>query len=315
MIRAMDQPDEIYYEGMLIFCRIRKAAPGGYLVSAALISQPAFMYSSKIYEKDREVLARIESIDSEGVILRDASDELSGRRDSRKEGRGDQEEGPDILPAKKKERGIDLFPPPLAPAEKKAIRGKAKKCILADLASQTFTGCLTVENNRRKFRGGMLLYRGRAVGCVHTSQKRPQTESTPDSLETLIPLVPDAGSRISIHELPDEIVLPLASLFLGYPVRREDGYSALDYMEYICQWFSDNQQTAVLAVLFARAPATTLIFICRGVFTGAYIVDHSAYVLDLAKVKTLLGADREASTEVAILPDDLGPVLGYEIDC
>ncbi|MCA9802637.1 MAG: hypothetical protein KC777_11770 [Cyanobacteria bacterium HKST-UBA02] len=293
-----DQPDEIYYEGMLVFCRILKAAPGGYLVSVASIAQPTFMYSSNTYEKDQEVRARIESIDSEGVILKDASDELSGKRKQ----------------SQKRKRGIDLFPPPFEPKKKKAIRGKAKNTILAELASQCFTGCLTLENNRQKSRGAMLLYLGRAVGCVHTSMKRPMTESTPDSLETLLPLVPDAGSKISIHELPDEIVLPMASIFLGYPVARQDDYTALDYLEYICPWLSENRGIAILAVTFAKAPATALIFIYKGMFTGAYLVEHAAYVLDLNKVKELVRLDREASLDVAILPPELGPDLGYTLD-
>ncbi|MGD9680686.1 MAG: hypothetical protein AB7W16_05825 [Candidatus Obscuribacterales bacterium] len=306
----MDQPDEIYYEGMLVFCRILKAAPGGYLVSVAFISQPTFMYSNNTYEKNQEVRARIESIDSEGVILKDASDELSGKRKKSSE---PVDKG---VPARKRKRGIDLFPPPFEPEKKKAIRGKAKETVLAELASKNFTGCLTLENNRKKNRGAMLLYRGRAVGCVHTSMKRPMTESTPDSLETLLPLVPDAGSKISIHELPDQIVLPMASIFLGYPVTRQDDYTALDYLEYICSWLRENRGIAILAVTFAKAPATALIFIYKGVFTGAYLVEHAAYLLDFEKVKELLSLDREASLEVAVLPPepDLGPDLGYTLD-
>jgi len=310
----MDQPDEIYYAGMLVFCRILKAAPGGYLVTVTFISRPTFMYSYKIYEREQEVRARIESIDSEGVILRDASDELSGRReDSGSDGLPNPEKGPEFQPLKKRKRAVDLIPPPLSLADRQAVRGATKKTILAELVSQNFTGCLTVENKRKRSRGALLFFRGRAAGCIHTTKKKTEIESTPICLGNLLPLVPDAGSRLWLHELPEEIALPMAALFLGYPVKREDDYTALDYMEYICQWFSENQGTAILAVVFARAPATCLIFIYKGAFSGAYVVEQSAYILEVGKVIELLSLDREASLEVSILPPELGSAPGYDI--
>jgi hypothetical protein len=94
----------------------------------------------------------------------------------------------------------------------------------------------------------MLLYRGRAIGCIATSRSTPDNQPTEVSLQSMLADLECLDTEVRVYDLPENIVLPMSALFLGYPVQRNDNYDGRAYTDYICNWFEGKKQTACLVI-------------------------------------------------------------------
>ncbi|MBZ0188034.1 MAG: hypothetical protein K8F91_17435 [Candidatus Obscuribacterales bacterium] len=213
------------------------------------------------------------------------------------------------VPARKFQlrRAIDLIMPPIDEESLKTIRigDYDVEWLITDLEGGMRTGCVKATCESRLSRAAMLLYRGRAVGCIYGSKADPNTKATPESLNLMLQDLESPDTQVALYDLPEAVTLAMSSLFLGYPVTRKDDYSALEYMDYICDWFEKEQGTATLAISLSGNRGTCLGYIFKGQFVGAFYVEDQRFSQDKQFVYDLLKSDNQAGLEVSILPPEM----------
>ncbi|HEY9730916.1 MAG TPA: hypothetical protein V6C89_03340 [Drouetiella sp.] len=218
--------------------------------------------------------------------------------------------GIDMSPVKRNfifRRATDLLPPPIGNSFKCIQTGeKDVKPIIQEWVSSALTGCVIASNNTHKTRSALLLYQGRAVGCIYTTKTMPLTQPTEDAIKLVVRDLEFPNGTIKAYPLHESTILPLSALFLGYPVFRSDDLSAEEYIDYICKWLKNRGQTACLAISLMQSFSTCLCFIHQGTFSSAFYVEDQEVVRDQKFVMELLRNEPGANVEASILPPDLG---------
>jgi hypothetical protein len=151
----------------------------------------------------------------------------------------------------------------------------------------------------------MLLYKGRAVGCIYGCKSMPDTQPTEQSLQNMLADLEVPDTDVKIYDLPENVTLAMSALFLGYPVQRNDDYDARAYMDYICGWFESKGNTACLAITLPSNSATCLGYVYKGQFCGAFYVEDQQFRTDKEFVYDLLRNDPRANVEASILPPEM----------
>lgn len=204
-------------------------------------------------------------------------------------------------------RATDLILPPLqVESENKfKIADYDLEWLITDLEGGMRTGCVKAASEERLSRSAMLLYRGRAVGCIYGCKSMPETQPTEQSLQLMLSDLELPDTQVRMYDLPESVTLAMSALFLGYPVQRNDEYDAMSYMDYICNWFESKSNTACLAITLNSSSATCLGFIHKGQFCGAFYVEDQKYTTDVGFVHDLLRNDPKAGIEASILPPEM----------
>jgi hypothetical protein len=204
-------------------------------------------------------------------------------------------------------RATDLVLPPLQPESenKFKIADYDLEWLITDLEGGMRTGCVKASSESKVSRSAMLLYKGRAVGCIYGCKSMPETQPTEQSLQHMLADLEAQDTNVRMYDLPDSVTLAMSALFLGYPVQRNDDYDALSYMNYICNWFENKGQTACLAITLPASSATCLAFIHKGHFCGAFYVEDQKFTEQLSFVHELLQNDPQANIEASILPPEM----------
>jgi hypothetical protein len=227
--------------------------------------------------------------------------------------------GIDMSPVKRAfhfKRATDLLPPPIGNNFKTIQTGnKDVRELVQEWVDSALTGCVIASNDQHKTRSAMLLYQGKAVGCIYTTKTMPLTQPTEEAIKLVVRDLEFPNSMVKIYPLQDSTVLPMSALFLGYPIFRTDDFDAAGYVEYICGWLKNREQTACLAINLPQSYATCLCLIYQGTFTGALYVEDQELIRDQKFVMELLRNEPEANVEASILPPELtsSELYGFEI--
>lgn len=206
-------------------------------------------------------------------------------------------------------RAIDLILPPLdknqQPNKMNIGQSDDLLWLITDLEGGMRTGCVKAFCEGRKSRSAVLLYRGRAVGCIYGTKGMTDPLPTESSLQMMLSDCQTPNTQLVMYGLPEEVTLAMSALFLGYPVERKDDLDARSYMDYIMNWFAQKQQTACLAYSVYEASGTLLAFVHRGAFVGAFYVESQEFSRDINFVYNMIAQDKSARVEASILPPEL----------
>jgi len=204
-------------------------------------------------------------------------------------------------------RATDLILPPMEVKEENSfyIRDYDLEWLLTDLEGGMRTGCVKASSESRLSRSALLLYKGRAVGCIYGCKTIPETQPTEQSLQLMLSDLERPDTLVRMYDLPESVTLAMSALFLGYPVQRNDDYDSVGYMNYIGSWFESKAQTACLAITLPASSATCLAFTYRGQFVGSFYVEDQNFSPDINFVHQLLKNDPDSNIEASILPPEM----------
>lgn len=206
-------------------------------------------------------------------------------------------------------RAIDLILPPLdknqQPNKMRINQGDDLLWLITDLEGGMRTGCVKAFCEPKKSRSAVLLYKGRAVGCIYGNKQLREPLPTESSLQMMLKDCTTPDTHLVMYGLPEEVTLAMSALFLGYPVERSDDLDAKSYMDYIMSWFTQKEQTACLAFSLPSSGATLLAFIYKGSFVGSFYVETQEYSREINFVYNLIQSDPQSRCEASILPPEL----------
>lgn len=205
-------------------------------------------------------------------------------------------------------RATDLILPPLTTESVNsfAVADYDLEWLITDLEGGMRTGCLKASSESKLSRSAMLFYKGRVVGCIYGCKSMPDKQlTTEEAMQATLGDLKAKDALVKIYDLPENIILPMSSLFLGYPVQGNNGADATSYTEYLTNWFAGKQQTACLAVNIPTKVSTCLGFYYNGQFVGAFSVEEQKLVKDRKFLYELLRQNADANVEASILPPEM----------
>jgi hypothetical protein len=325
-----------YKAGQNVACKVMAAEPGGYAVLIPKDNLPGFLPTEAKLKIGEEVLAQFVCVHNNRILL-------SGRFAGTAAATGQSQTGnyaaqqqttqrinwteqvAGATPAPHEQdaafsvwaqatprkfhlkRATDLILPPMEGTESSnyTMSDYDLEWLITDLEGGMRTACVKASSEARLSRSAMLLYRGRAVGCIYGRKSMPDSMPTEQSLTYMLQDLGQPDSKVVIYDLPEEVTLAMSALFLGYPVQRSDDLDARSYMDYLCGWFAEKGQTACLAVTLPSSAANCLVFVTRGQYVGAFYVEDQKFNPDRNYVYELLANEQGAGLEASILPPEM----------
>jgi hypothetical protein len=204
-------------------------------------------------------------------------------------------------------RATDLIVPPQNGEQPNTVRmgDYDLDMLIMDLEGGMRTGIVRANSEPQLSRSALLIYKGRAVGCIYGRKGMNDSYPTETSLALMLGDMALPDTIVSTYSLPEEVVLSLSALFLGYPVTRQDDLDARSYMDYLCGWFAEKGQTACLASALPSTGSPLLVYVTHGQFVGGFYVDEQKLSRDREYIYQILASDPQAGMEASILPPEM----------
>jgi hypothetical protein len=327
-----------YKAGQNVACKVVRAEPGGYAVHIPKDNLPGFLPTEAKLKDGEEVLAQFVCVHNNRVLLQARIHNSTLSNDSGKyrsaaqqpnwqqqvqgaapnaaaigaPGPQDEQDAAFAVWASarpmdfKLRRAIDLILPSIGGQSPTNMRigDEDLEWLITDLEGGMRTGCVKAFCEPRKSRSAVLLYRGRAVGCIYGNKSLPEPQPTEPSLQMMLNDLGDPETTLVVYDLPEEVTLSMSALFLGYPVDRTDDLDAKSYIEHIGSWLQQREQTACLAVQLS-GPRTCLAFVYKGRYVGSFYVEDQKFSPELKVLYDLIAQDPKAAVHASILPPEM----------
>lgn len=201
-------------------------------------------------------------------------------------------------------RAIDLIMPPLDDKTEKrvSIHDYDPQWLISDIESGRRTGCLKASNDNEKQRGMILLNAGRVVGCIYSSVIPVPTVGLEDELKLFLRLLKNSDTRVALYDLPSEIVISISSLFLGYPIQRDDDYTSQEYFDYLVGWLSSEKSISTVGISDPDSQGMLLVYFFDGDFIGSYCVEDTKFNSDRQYIEEVLAKAPNSLLQISLLP-------------
>ncbi len=215
-------------------------------------------------------------------------------------------------------RAIDLVMPPLDQESLTTMKMSDYdlEWLITDLEGGMRTGCMKCTSEQALSRSAVLLYRGKAVGCIYGCKSSPDARPTEESLTSMLTDLEAPDATVMVYDLPEEVTVAMASLFLGFPVERDESLDPKTQFDYFMTYFTQNGNTACLAITLPSTKSTYLVFVHKGKFGGAFFVEEQVYTQDPADIYQLFVNDSGARVEASFLQPEMiaaGSRFGYSL--
>lgn len=204
------------------------------------------------------------------------------------------------------QRAIDLIMPPVhgnGNLQTLRIGDYDVEWLITDLEGGMRTGCVKAVCESRLSRAAMLLYKGRAVGCIYGSKSDPTDKPTEVALQAMLADLECPDTVVTLYDLPLDISLSMSSTFLGYPVQPQPNLTPSQYLEFILDWFSKQGGIATIAAQLTTG--LCLGYIYEGKYRGAFYVETQEFNEDINFLYQLVASDPDPQLAVSILPNEM----------
>lgn len=289
-----------YTGGLLVECKILSKASDGYYVEMGGKKLPGILPTSHEHELGSLVLAQFIEVQDDRAVLHQLSNKRSSYerlRDALKEEQ--------LTASLKFKRATDLLVPPVDDVEIRTLNSSdtdiAKLC--QELEKEEFTGCIKSFNQERFSRSGAILNAGRVVGCIYGNKTTAEALPVKESLELMLADAFAKGAEIRVYELPEDVVMSLAALFLGCPLVRSDNLKPEEYVLEMRHWLRQHKQTACFAC--SLKTTTWLDLHHDGEYAGTFCVEDQKFYRSEKFLLQKLN-EPDARVEMALLSPELG---------
>jgi len=179
--------------------------------------------------------------------------------------------------------------------------------LITDLEGGMRSGCLKASSESVLSRSGMLLYRGRCVGCIYGNKQLLDSLGHEEALQHMLSDLRLPDTKVTVYDLPEDLVLASSALFLGYPLERKEDSKPREYFDYAFRLLEEKKHTACLCITInlTNPPKHCFVHIYRGQYVGTFNVEDQSVTKDKTLVYSILEEDPQANINTLILPTEM----------
>lgn len=312
-ILQMDEAGIKIKPGECVWCRIESPQPGGYAVTVVSNGIKGFLPSTINIEIGKVVPSSFVCMNGDQALFTFAFTIGTSARVQHSTAT-DQENAFSVwAEAHPKSvslrRAVDVFMPPTnSPLIEVKLNRQKSLEIFPTIEETKFTGCMKVYCESSMSRGALILLQGRVVGSVYTKKPIPDPYPFEIGIKKILEDVSatTACADLEMYELPEEIILSMAALFLGYVDKPAVKLENAEYAEKMLAHFADTNETACFNLLDEEADAViALSFIHKGDFQGSYAIAQRAYRKEKEFLSRLIESNPKVRLQAHILPSAL----------
>lgn len=209
-------------------------------------------------------------------------------------------------------RASDIFVPPQNDSTFKdwSLEAEPLSQFIIWLDQEKFTGVIKVSSHSQKFRGALLLYTGWCVGALYSQIDLPPVKHTHLALSALLKALGKTDSaQIEIYTLPEDIVLPFASAFIGQFMEPAQEGSPQQIAQFFVEKISGLPRHCLITMrLEDFENRLCLVYFYWGKISGHFLVDQQQFIPETDfPFQYIVG---NASLRLSILSPEIDGVYG-----
>jgi hypothetical protein len=299
--------------GQLVRCRIVSRTTGGYFVLIEGEDKNSFLECESDLSVRQEVLARVQTMDRRGCVLRPEFTQGSSQRPARaafdpnaiEESYVDTQPQPTdspLIQALKYKRIFDLIPQ----VETTEVIAAADCSFIDEFVSYIEGGMRTAFIKgtcaERQSRFLLLCYQGRLVGCSYGRRDFPAASGLPvqESLKLALEDLSSPTSTAELTDVSESLILAMAALYMGNSIETP-AMSLSDAFSAIANQFQQRQLTGAIAVCNSHGQSVGFVYACSGALVGYFDVVTQQFCAGLDALKQRLSEDG-TTLHATILP-------------
>ncbi len=176
------------------------------------------------------------------------------------------------------------------------------------------TGCCKFSCDKTKSRGAILVQSGRCVGAIFSNEASKPPLPTRQALSLLLADCQSEGTQAIMCDWPDDVVLSMASLFLGVPLELNEVADARSGMDSAMEWLGQEKGTGCLTFTLGMTGAILFAFIYDGEFVGSFFVEIQQFSRNKSFVYNLITQDPNTTIAASMLPSGVSVerALGFD---
>ena len=120
-------------------------------------------------------------------------------------------------------RATSLLPTPMQSSDfvLKGASFSGYSNLLLSLEADQKSGCIIIQSKKNKSRSGILMFRGRILGCMH-GQKNMGNYSFGDlAYKQALKDLQNTGKTVDVYSLKEEIIIAASALFTDQPKKQK----------------------------------------------------------------------------------------------
>lgn len=203
-------------------------------------------------------------------------------------------------------------------AEHIDLRNEDLTRVILSLKQESFTGFLSFSSQAQFSRGAFLLNQGRCVGCIYQNNLMFDSRTTGESIRMMLSDLNDKDADLYRYRLPQSIILPYSSLFLGKPLELPSSTSAVpgarpitvelskpNVLAKILSALERDRSTATIAIDSNGENGICLVFVHRGYAGASFLVEMQTFSVDFDTPTSFVQQNEESTFSTNVLPPDL----------
>lgn len=208
-------------------------------------------------------------------------------------------------------RATRLLPEPMINSEivpKNSFRNDFRNLLL-NLEAKQQTGCLLIESEKNKARAGILMYRGRILGCMR-GQKMADYSFGNQAYEKALD---DLGntSRTNVYPLKEELVAAAGAMFHGQ-MKEQPEIPAKQFFQQAVTELKESNMPGCIVVRDKMDGSTCIVYIFHGHIVGVHLNKKGWLQPDAGAVNKFLDNCKKPHVQYCFLPcHDIAEISGY----
>ena len=168
-------------------------------------------------------------------------------------------------------RATSLLPTPMKTEDVllKGVSVNGYSNLLLSLEANQQSGCLIIQSKKNKSRSGILIFRGRILGCMH-GQKNMDNYSFGDiAYRRALNDLQNINKTVDVYNVREDIVLAASALFHG-PTKEDENIQPAVFLESALMTLMDSNMPGCIVVTDRVESNTCVIYMFAGQITAIH---------------------------------------------
>ncbi len=200
-------------------------------------------------------------------------------------------------------RATNLLPAPVTTSDVllkgASINGYSN--LLLSLEANQKSGCLIIQSEKNKSRSGILIFRGRILGCMYGQKELKNYLFDAYAYEQALKDLQGLRKTVDVYGLKDEIVVASAALFHG-PAFEEPGMSPRSFVEEVMGQLVESNVPGCIVLTDKSDQSTFMVYVFAGQIVGIHSSKKGWLQADLAAVYKYISKFPNQRVQACVLP-------------
>jgi len=200
-------------------------------------------------------------------------------------------------------RATSLLPTPMTKEDilLKGVSINGYNNLLLSLEANQQSGCLIIQSKKNKSRSGILIFRGRILGCMHGRKNMDNYFFGDTAYTRALSDLQNINKTVDVYNVKEEIVIAASALFHG-PTKEEPDTPAAVFLEDRIVELMESNMPGCIVITDRDDIATCVIYMFAGQIAGIHSSKGGWLEPDLITVEKYLKTIKNPRVQSCFIP-------------